>query len=597
VKNKFPAVLALLCILIYVIAVLFAAYRVFINVQDQNQIAGLELDKMHSLIAGSGESFFSEPVREAINKRLQECTVLEGIIITGVPKIDQGFEKERGRVIRWENGLQFISRFGYTSFPSREVTIPGFQNAAIHSIGKIMNSLYLVDVLKQTMLLILSALVLSFFTMIVTMLNSFGKNDAANYGGKTETKSKKEPRKSESSDDFSVPIQPDTAPEDTGGLPEFGITADDNNLPEFDATPDTGSLSDNTPEMSDAEEIGDLAETASLDDDFEIPGFEDFDSSPASTPDNTEAPADTDFHLDDFLDESDLTLPEPAETQAGDDIIDNGSDDFLDEGDLTLPDFTETQDNGADDTIIDNSSDGIIDDGDLALPDFTETQASDADDSIIDNGSDDIEIDIEDSADTEDEDTPTFGVYVLSETIDTPPAGSTKERPNGLYSPRSNIGWEAYTHDRLASELHRCAASEQDLVVLLMECGGSVNCDNNLYRKIADEAVDLFNLQDLMFEYGSQGIAVIIPGEDINQGISHAEKFRNRIYKTCYDAFINNNDLLVGMSSRSGRLIDAQRLLLEASRALGKAREDNQAPIVAFKSDPEKYREFIRNRS
>jgi len=45
-----------------------------------------------------------------------------------------------------------------------------------------------------------------------------------------------------------------------------------------------------------------------------------------------------------------------------------------------------------------------------------------------------------------------------------PPAGDDK--PRGLFSPRGNVGWEAYTHERLAAELHRCASFEQDMVFL-----------------------------------------------------------------------------------------------------------------------------------
>jgi hypothetical protein len=175
-----------------------------------------------------------------------------------------------------------------------------------------------------------------------------------------------------------------------------------------------------------------------------------------------------------------------------------------------------------------------------------------------------------------------------------PPNPGTPDSPNGLYSPGSGIGWEAYTRDRLASELHRCAASEQDLVVLLLQCADGVNCDGRLYKKLAGEAVDFFNLKDLSFEYGSRGMTVIIPNLDLGHGIARAEEFHSRILKNCFSDFHAKSDLIAGLSSRSGRLIEADRLLLEASKALEKARLDGETPIVAFKSDPEKYREFIR---
>jgi hypothetical protein len=173
-------------------------------------------------------------------------------------------------------------------------------------------------------------------------------------------------------------------------------------------------------------------------------------------------------------------------------------------------------------------------------------------------------------------------------------SGPADSDPKGLYSPRSNIGWEAYTQDRLASELHRCAASEQDLVVLLFECGEGVNCDGGVYKKLADETVKFFNLHDLSFECGDRGITVIIPNADLDHGILKAEEFHSRILKACPETFHAKSDFLAGISSRAGRLIEADRLIMEASKALSKAKQEQGSPIIAFRSDPEKYREYIR---
>ncbi|MDR0403131.1 MAG: hypothetical protein LBH35_06030 [Treponema sp.] len=168
------------------------------------------------------------------------------------------------------------------------------------------------------------------------------------------------------------------------------------------------------------------------------------------------------------------------------------------------------------------------------------------------------------------------------------PSAKTDAGPRGLYSPKSGIGWEDYTIDRLASEIHRCAASEQDLVMLLFECEEVP--DGEFYKKLAGEAVRFFNLKDLTFEKGNRGISVIIPNTDLDHGIIKAEEFHARVLKNLPDG--SKTALRAGLSSRSGRLINADRLFFEAASALGKA-EDEQ-PIVAFKSNPEKYREFIR---
>jgi len=169
--------------------------------------------------------------------------------------------------------------------------------------------------------------------------------------------------------------------------------------------------------------------------------------------------------------------------------------------------------------------------------------------------------------------------------------GSSKSIPKGLYSPRSNIGWEEYTKDRLDSELHRCSSTEKDLALILMEFN-EINGDL-LFRQAAEEAVSFFTSRDLLFEFGKHGISVILPGIGHDTAITRAEKFYQRIMEKFSGNSISYS-LNIGLSSRSGRLLNAQRLMLEATEAIKRARADSHTSIIAFKSDPEKYREFIR---
>jgi hypothetical protein len=148
--------------------------------------------------------------------------------------------------------------------------------------------------------------------------------------------------------------------------------------------------------------------------------------------------------------------------------------------------------------------------------------------------------------------------------------------------------------DRLASELHRCASFEQDLVFIEMEFRTSGPLEDEIYRQFADEAVNFFSLRDLTFEKGERGISIIVPNIDLDQGFSRSEEFHNRILNRLPEAFKGETELCAGLSSRSGRLINAERLMFEAAQALEKALEDPASAIVAFKSDPEKYRDFIR---
>jgi hypothetical protein len=168
----------------------------------------------------------------------------------------------------------------------------------------------------------------------------------------------------------------------------------------------------------------------------------------------------------------------------------------------------------------------------------------------------------------------------------------TVVEPKGLFSPHGNIGWEEYTTDRLAAELHRCASFEQDMVFIVMEF--KENITEAFYNQFAGDAVNFFTLRDLIFEKGERGISIIYPNIDLDMGFTKSEEFHHRILSKYAEVFKAKTDLCIGLSSRSGRLIDAERLMFEAAEALNRALSDPVSHIVAFKSDPEKYRAFIR---
>jgi len=163
--------------------------------------------------------------------------------------------------------------------------------------------------------------------------------------------------------------------------------------------------------------------------------------------------------------------------------------------------------------------------------------------------------------------------------------------PKGLYSPRSNIGWEEYINDRLDSELHRCSSTENDLTLMIIEF---TEINETMFKHAAEEAVNFFSSRDMLFEYGKNGIYVILPSVDLNTAISKSEKFHQRIMGKPSS---NKSILNIGLSSRSGRLLNAKRLIFETTEALNKAKLDPESSIIAFKSDPEKYRAYIRNQA
>ena len=132
---------------------------------------------------------------------------------------------------------------------------------------------------------------------------------------------------------------------------------------------------------------------------------------------------------------------------------------------------------------------------------------------------------------------------------------------------------------RLELELERAASFNQDLSLLIF------NGDTQIEEKLKDS----YAYEDLIFPLDDGNTAVIEINKDLDTALSITEEFIKE-HITQY----GNRNLRVGIASRNGRLISAGRLLVEAENAL--KRTDDEKNIVAFRSDPEKYREYLKSR-
>jgi len=166
--------------------------------------------------------------------------------------------------------------------------------------------------------------------------------------------------------------------------------------------------------------------------------------------------------------------------------------------------------------------------------------------------------------------------------------------PKGLYSPSSGLGWEEYLPERLGAELSRAASFEQDLVLLRLSHEG-IPRESSSFGMILKTLLEFFSFRDLAFEQGPTGFAVILPNMDSDHALRMTEEFLKKITAILRQGNTAKDYLkvFVGLSSRSGRLVDASRLIKEAQAALSRAREEADSRIVAFKADPNKYRAFL----
>jgi len=161
----------------------------------------------------------------------------------------------------------------------------------------------------------------------------------------------------------------------------------------------------------------------------------------------------------------------------------------------------------------------------------------------------------------------------------------------GSYSVRGRVVREENTETRLTEELQRCAAAGQDLAFISIEYKPAA--DETFYARFAADAARFFTSRDFVCEKGEKGVSVICPGFNLDTGFLNADEFHNRIMGKYPDFFKGKTDLCMGLSARTGRPVNAERLMFEAEEALERALMDPVSHIVAFKSDPEKYKAFM----
>lgn len=161
---------------------------------------------------------------------------------------------------------------------------------------------------------------------------------------------------------------------------------------------------------------------------------------------------------------------------------------------------------------------------------------------------------------------------------------------SGLFSPATGFGWQAYMKPRLESELERAAAADIDLTLMTVHVPDLVT-DNPAKKDLIKAILEIAGFNDLVFENGNDGCCIIM-GYDIDTALKRAEALYDKLERelayenlTCKPA--------IGLSSRSLRLISADRLANESMQALKHAMNEEGKRIIAFRVNPDKYRNFL----
>ena len=158
------------------------------------------------------------------------------------------------------------------------------------------------------------------------------------------------------------------------------------------------------------------------------------------------------------------------------------------------------------------------------------------------------------------------------------------------YSEITGISNQTSFVSKLDTELVHATSAEQDLSLFIIKIPGLMYSDEET-KIIINTLLEQFLYRDTIFEFENDGFAVI----KSDMTIDEAEQKADYIYKQLKEK-INDISTYIGISSRSTRMLGAERLIKEAKEALNHAIEtQDETPIVGFHVDVEKYRDFIKN--
>lgn len=164
---------------------------------------------------------------------------------------------------------------------------------------------------------------------------------------------------------------------------------------------------------------------------------------------------------------------------------------------------------------------------------------------------------------------------------------SVEEKPyfEGLPEVEAKVSVEKEAFmEKLNSAISKTASEENDLSLYLFEVNNPAN-----EEKIKDTLTEYFS------ENNVEKIDTnIFAAFKENQVIDDAEDYASQV-QSKVSTYSSDNNCFVGISSKSIRMLGAERLMMEAEEALCHSKDDPSSPIIGFHVDIEKYREFIKN--
>lgn len=160
-------------------------------------------------------------------------------------------------------------------------------------------------------------------------------------------------------------------------------------------------------------------------------------------------------------------------------------------------------------------------------------------------------------------------------------------------SPATGLKLQSALSEMLDEKIKKSLEEKNELTLALLKING-LDRGNTISNALVEILKKNIPDANEIYEYQTDGYAIILQNEDLT---SCADIF-DKIYEKLTSYLKSNNstnEVVIGLSSVSGRTLNSKRLITEADQALNHALEDPDSPIIAFRANPEKYKEYLEN--
>lgn len=165
------------------------------------------------------------------------------------------------------------------------------------------------------------------------------------------------------------------------------------------------------------------------------------------------------------------------------------------------------------------------------------------------------------------------------------------DAPIPAYSPVTGVKVQSSLKDELQESIDSTLKNNSDLTFAILKING-LDRGNSISNKLLNLVKEDLESGSEIYEYNSDCYAIVVKDLNLNSCVDIFDK----IYQSTTDYLKANEDdyeITIGLTSVTGRQVSADRLITEADQALSHAINDPDSPIIAFRANPSKFKEYM----